>query len=234
MKNCIFIHLYYTEIWNEFKPYILPILKEEETDLFISYVTFDENIEDCLKYVKGSFLVENRGLDIGPFIYFLDKIGFETYSIVTKIHTKKSIYHGREESFGDEWRKNLYMPLISDLDSYKNNVGILQDKPGILGAKKYYFCPEDDLNNFMTSSLKEDLEKIENFLQKKFRRSPFIAGSIFMTNFSYLKDLFQDTDLLQLYSRFEIGYQKGDTIAHAFERIFGYGIEKFNYNFNLV
>lgn len=234
MKNCILIHLYYSDLWEEFKPLIIPILDQGLADLFITYNTMDENIEDAINFSKSSFAVDNRGLDVGSFVYFLSQIDFNSYSTITKIHTKKSIHHNRGPEFGEKWRKNLYLPLIQTPEIFIKNANVLISKPGILGSREYFILPEEDHNNFAISDLEKKIERLEIILKRKFEKSGFFAGSIYMVSPVYLKFFFERVNLLGLHSRFEIGYKTGNLLAHAFERVIGYGIEKFNYKFNFV
>ena len=234
MKNCILIHLYYSDLWKEFKPLIIPILDQGLADLFITYNSMDESIEDAIKFSKFSFAVENKGLDAGAFVYFLSQIDFNSYSTITKIHTKKSIHHGREIDFGEKWRKNLYLPLIETPETFNKNIETLISNPGILGSRKYFLSPEEDHNNFVISDLEKKIDRLEIILKRKFEKTGFFAGSIYMVSPEYLELLFERVNLMDLHSRFENGYKTGNLLAHAFERVIGYGIEKFNYRFNFV
>ena len=222
-------------MWEEFKPYILDIIDNTETDLFITYNHVDERIQDAKKYSKEDYLLDNKGLDIAPFIYVLGKIINQGYSVVTKIHSKKSLHHGNLPEFGETWRKKLYTPLISSVENYNKNISLISENPGVLGCAEYFFTAEKDHNNFLINeSLSEKIYILENILDKKFERRDFLAGSIYMMSIEYIRKILDGTDIDFFYSQFEDGYSQGNLLSHAFERVIGYGISKYNYKFNLI
>ncbi len=86
-------HIYYPELWPELKTCIQNIHPYP----FELFVTMVENHQRIINDILSSFpnahieIVENRGYDIGPFVYTLNKIVLDNYSYIIKLHTKRNI-----------------------------------------------------------------------------------------------------------------------------------------------
>ena len=77
------------------------------------------------------------------------------------------------------------------------------------------------------------MEKLNTFLNIETHGS-FIAGSMFAVSTKYLDLLFNNCDLEKLYSEFEVGYSVNVSMAHAMERMIGYGVEHYNGKFLIL
>lgn len=237
-KQAIILHLFYKDLWSEFKEKLIPILDTGDVDLYVSIQECDESILPELEnYAKKCFVLPNKGLDIGPLVYVLDYIKELEYSTITKIHTKKSLHHGQPAEFGEKWRKTLTECLIGNPEIFKESIKEIESNELILiGSKEYYFNFESDKYNIPHhySVIKDTLNLLQinitetlitsDIQSVKFGEGNFIAGSMFMTSHNYLKKLFSNVDLLKLYSEFPENYHR-NSIAHALERIFGFYIE---------
>jgi aspartyl/asparaginyl-tRNA synthetase len=57
---------------------------------------------------------------------------------------------------------------------------------------------------------------------------------MYVVSFAYLEKLFRPVDLEKYLAQFEHGYQPSGTLAHGFERVVCYGLEKFSYQVGLI
>ena len=114
MKNAIVLHLYYQDLWPEFKEKILPILSDS-THLYVSINEETEYTNDIKQYANEVFLVENRGMDFAPFVFVYNTLRMMGYKHIVKLHGKKSLHsHG----IGDYWRTTLVNSLINSIDHF--------------------------------------------------------------------------------------------------------------------
>jgi hypothetical protein len=148
--------------------------KSNFVDIHIDFCedTITDGILEKIKPSKITYsIVENRGMDVIPFVKTLyDKVLFtDTYSVVTKIQSKKSY---------DDWRVHAYKPLVDDYEKFLNmnpngedgnleNVSInkIMVDRGVLGLQ-----PFDSIALHMQSELEKDLyidwEKRWNSVEK--------------------------------------------------------------------
>lgn len=230
MKHCIILHLYYQDLWREFKEKLLPLLNED-VHLYVT-VTEDgtEYVDDIRSIAKEVFVVENRGSDVAPFIYTYNKVREHGYSTYLKLQGKKSLH---TPGLGDWWRQTLYFPLTENylqiLDELKN-----EQAPWMVGAHKHYHDTQRE-GYFSPNRLaaKPFIDKVCKILTLPDHGS-FIAGTMFMVNATYLQKLFNGVDLEDFYFQFELGHSREDTLAHGFERVVGYGIAHYNGAYYLV
>lgn len=222
MKSAILLHLYYQDLWPEFKEKLLPILSET-THLYVSVNNLEsEYIEDIKSVAKEIYLVENRGMDIGPFIYVYNKIKDKNYSTYLKLHSKKSLH---TPGIGDKWRQSLYFPIV---DNYREILSQVEttNKCWMLGVEKYYHDMVIEPKNHPNKlAAKLYIDKACNLLNIT-DDGAFFAGTMFMVNDIYLKNLLGNIDLDLFYYEFEEGYLR-DSLAHGMERVIGYGINHY-------
>lgn len=218
MKSAIILHLYYQDLWPEFKEKILPILSET-THLYVSVNTLEsEYINDIKQHSTNIFLVENKGMDLGPFIYVYNKIKDNNYNTYLKLHSKKSIH---TLGLGDKWRQSLYFPII---DNYKEIISQVENinECWMLGVEEYYYDEYKDHSKLAAKKYIDKLCKILNISDN----GSFFAGTMFMVNDEYLNNLLGNIDLDIFYNKFEEGYLR-DSLAHGMERVIGYGINHY-------
>lgn len=218
MKSAILLHLYYQDLWPEFKEKLSPILSET-THLYVSVnILESEYIEDIKYIAKEVYLVENRGMDLGPFIYVYNKIKDKNYSVYLKLHSKKSLH---TLGIGNEWRQSLYFPIIENYDEILSQVKNINGC-WMLGVKQYYYDEHKDHSKEAAKQYINKLCKIFNIINK----GAFFAGTMFMVNNMYLNNLLGNIDLNTFYYQFEEGYLR-DSLAHGMERVIGYGINHY-------
>ena len=221
MKNCILLHLYYQDLWPEFKEKILPILSDD-THLYVSINKRNEYTEDIEKYSKEVFLVENRGMDFGPFIFIYNKIRSLNYKYIVKLHGKKSLH---TPGVGNYWRTTLTNSLINSVDHFHHVINFMENCPDIFMASslEYYNDMErESINNPNRLAALPFINKVRSFVNSG-EHGCFFAGSMFIVTTNYLEKLFANVDLTELYKQFEIGYLR-DSFAHGMERVIGYGV----------
>jgi lipopolysaccharide biosynthesis protein len=222
VKTAIILHLYYQDLWEEFKERISPIL----SDRIHLYVTVHDKqtqyYEDIVNISTKVFVVENRGLDVAPFIYCYNEIKDKGYHNYLKLHSKKSTH---TPGIGDVWRRSLYYPLV-------NNYKVLQEQvqqdnaPWMIGVQNHYYDmliePRDHPNKLAAKPYLDQACKILEVSDE----GCFFAGTMFILSHTYLELLFAKVELPIFYKMFEEGYTR-DSLAHGMERVLGYGIYHF-------
>lgn len=225
--TAIVLHLYYQDLWEEFKEKIIPIL-DEKTHLYITVNYESEYTEDMQTIAKQIFVIENKGMDFGPFVYVWDKIKDIGYKYVLKLHGKKSESVGIKH-FGTNWRFKLINPIIKNKEKFEQIISFMEDNPIIyMAGSQHYFYDTDreKIDNICRKNCLHNIKKLLNFVNSN-EHGCFFAGSIFLVTSEYLTKFFNECDLNKLYLEFEDYYSDdSDLLAHAMERVIGYGVEK--------
>ena len=231
MNNCIILHLFYQDLWPEFKNYLSKIV-DENNHLYISICGIEEEYyEDMKSLAKEVYVLPNKGFDFGPFVYVYNKIKDKDYNSITKLHGKKSLH---SPGLANIWRPGLYMPLIGTKESYLDITNYMaeNEKVFMVGPEKYFTMETIESPNYIAiiDYLKPlyDIIKVEN-KEKGF----FFAGSMFVCSKKYLDLLFKDVDLESLYEMFEDGYHRV-SLAHGMERMIGFGVIELGGEFALI
>lgn len=231
--NPVCLHLYHLDLWDEFKTALKPVI-DQDTPLYISLpesnAHFINNIyKDIDEQYCRVFELENRGLDIFPFLFqfkFLLEQGIRPLTL-TKIHTKKSIHHVKE--FADTWRTELYRKLLANHNCI---VDKFEDKTlGMVCSRNWWVYETPGNPNY------EVEQRVIDEACKIFNVTPtygYVAGSMYTISFDYLKWLFSEIDLEQFLVRFEAGYKPSDTLAHGMERVVCFGLEKYACKVGLI
>jgi len=222
MKTAIIIHLHYPDLWEEFKQRVLPILVNN-VDLYVTVHSKDlECYEDITKISTEVFIVENRGLDVAPFLYCYDQIKDRGYHNYLKLHSKKSLH---TPGIGDRWRQSLYCSLADNYQTIQEQ--LQQDNgPWMLGVQHHYHDMLIEPRNHPNKlAAKPYIDRACELLQVEDQGS-FFAGTMFMVSHTYLQLLFGKVKLPVMYNMFEKGYTR-DSLAHGMERVLGYGIQHY-------
>ena len=218
MKPLIILHLFYPEMWEEFKRYFdnLGI----DFDLMISIT---EDNKKILETIKSSFpdskifVLPNKGLDVGPFLHILKYVKENNlkYSHIVKLHTKKSHYNS--SGLGDSWRNSLVKCLIGTPDTFKTNLDCITDSHTykMVGSKTWLL--RAGRNSHIT---------IMNKLNIKRPVSSFIGGTMFICDYDLMVNFFTVEQLDELYNMMPNGYVRDHTFAHDMERVFGFIVEE--------
>jgi lipopolysaccharide biosynthesis protein len=226
----IVLHLYYQELWNELKEKIQPLLND---DVHL-YVTINEETEytnDIRLFAKEVFMVKNKGMDYGPFVYVWNKIKDMGYEYVLKIHGKKSEYYDKKfgSNFGIIWRMQLVQPLIKSKDRFYEIISFMKENDNVYMAgseRHFYDTYREPIDHVNRMNCVDKIDKLMNHVDS-FNHGCFFAGSMFIVKSDYLHKFFNGCDLDLLYEEFEESYSpNSDLLAHAMERVICYGVEK--------
>lgn len=198
------------------------------------YVTMSvgcQSTEKKLKELEPNVIIEilpNKGYDIFPFLYVINKIDLNLYDYILKIHTKgkrkDSLFIG-DTNVGDErWRDLLVDSLIKDPFVFERNLDIFakNKKVGLIGNKQLILQGESYQN-------KRDFKKTLKeacflFKTKKIPKFYYVGGTMFIGRSSIFR-VFQDKNILQ--KCFEIPEKTGSkffTKAHIYERMLGLAV----------
>lgn len=234
-KNAILLHLFYTDLWLEYKTLLEPILALGDSDLYVTIV--DSSIKSEIEQLTPNvYVVENRGLDIGPFILLLDKIKEKHYNSIFKVHSKKSIHHGQPSEFGENWRRTVVNAILGSVDTYRKVSDLIENHTNTMcGAKEYFYTFQKDAINIHHhySVIKNTINKLAlNITERQINNSicfgsdgNFFAGTMFATSHDILKGIFTNCNMINFYHSLPLGYIKNSN-AHAMERIFGYYVDQ--------
>jgi lipopolysaccharide biosynthesis protein len=221
----ILLHLHYQDLWEEFKEKISPILSDT-THLYVSINETTEYTDDITKYATKVFLVENRGMDFGPFVFVYNKIRHQNYKYIVKLHGKKSLH---TPGIGDKWRNTLVNSLIETPDQFAHIINFMDTDSDIFMASSleyYHDTNRESLNHPNRLAALPFINKVRTFVNSD-DHGCFFAGSMFIVTTNYLEKLFGAVNLEQLYEQFELGYSM-DSFAHGMERVIGYGVHTHN------
>jgi len=216
-STCVILHLHYVDLLEYFESYLNNI--NEDYDLYITLTegTYGEGliekVNSKFKNVK-IYTLENRGMDVAPFLYVLRKISMEglKYDCIIKLHSKKSLAHSQE--LGERWRDSLVSALLCKESVYNWNLNMIKTHPTIrmVGANSWiigqgYSGYEQD---YISSEVPKDYSY------------SFVAGTMFMVDFNLIMDWFIQEDIFnKFYDEFPSGYITDLSIAHQLERFFG-------------
>lgn len=226
-KLAVHLHLYYFWMWDSIKEYLSNIDGE-----YLLYVTMTKENQEIAAKIKAFHpnskivILDNRGHDVGPFIYFLKDINLDDYDFIMKLHTKrddKPNFTYFKDSYvirNNRWFNLLMNALLESKDVYKANLNKFSKDPtlGMIGSKYLNFKGKDTLMQ-NTSMIDKYLAKM-NFSYNE--NMSFIGGTMFIVRAPLLKVVRDCVD----FSNFDHSKQSSDdgTLAHAFERILGFVI----------
>lgn len=224
MKTAILLYLYHLDLWDEYKNLILKNCLNY--DLFLSVCSTNDNrsvIRDCKKNFSNCFIqeVDNKGVDIGPFLKQLEVLDEKKYPFFIKLHSKKSLINN-----SIHWRVDLVNSLIGSKFTYLKNLNII-NKPYVGAVCNSCFLNKDQ--NKLISKIKKILEIIELSYQD-IKIPNYFVGNIFLSKTNIFKKYFNSAAINKIYDRLE-GYGEipdDGSYNHAMEIINGYIIKKEN------
>lgn len=219
----VILHLYYYDLWDEFKQALLGISKE--FDLYISIPKSSEN--DISGEIIQAFpnaniyKLPNKGRDILPFLTIFKEIHPLNYKLILKLHTKKSPhlkgYKGIAD-YGEKWRKTtlcslaLWKKRVNDIfDLFNSNPTL-----GIFSPFSHLYPFKSTDANYQTiNQLMPGIDR-EEFDKKQFS---YAGGSMFW----FRPEAIEGVLKLNLTAKDfeEESSQLDGTVAHAIERLFG-------------
>jgi Rhamnan synthesis protein F len=228
-KIAVYVHLYYTEVWDEIQSYISNI--HEDFDLYVNLVN-DTYCQDTVyrivdKYPSAKiFKSDNIGRDFGGFYTMLNYSASGQSDVSFLIHSKRS----KTSNFngGDQWRKDLLDSILGSPQIAASTISkIRSSKIGVVSSAKWKKSDPSQIG-----SNANDLSDLSSRLGYDYSNYPleFTAGSILAVKTSLLEDIFKSLS----YSDFRPGDQIDGTMAHALERFIpNYALHK-KYELNYV
>lgn len=223
MRILVHVHIYYPELWPELKCCVKNIMQTAYTDVFVTSSQVDAgllaDIQELGENVK--FLqVPNKGFDVGPFFYVLNRINLEDYDYVVKLHTKRNITANpwllNDINVGSaKWRHYLINFCITP-DKWRKTLKALENPHVGMISDKHVIMKKDVLDQDDVNKVLKVLSQLGfNTQQKK----EYVAGTMFVVKAFLLNSLQHRYDLDDFE---ESSRQKELYLAHIMERIFGY------------
>ena len=230
--------MHYQDLWPEIKNKIKSMLNDQvHLYITVNHATNASCSQGAFmsSIAKKVFLLENKGADIGPFVYVWNQIKDLGYKYVLKIHGKKCIYL-KNKDIGKNQRIKMMNPLVRYKAKFDQNIFFMEQNQSIYmaGAKKYYYNESiEPLKSKNRSECQDKITEILNYVNSC-QHSCFFAGSMFLVRTDYLNKFFGNCDLEYLYHQFENYHEKNGLLAHAFERVIGYGVKHHGGQFLLL
>jgi len=224
----VIIHLYYIDLWEEFKECLKNI--KYKYDLFVSIpVEVFVNIDEIFKFHDNAYIYRNinRGRDIAPFLSIFKAIYPLRYKFGLKFHSKKSPH--RKD--GDLWRIGVLNKIAGSSEIvdvilntfYENNdIGVIMPKNIAVSYKAH------------EGSNRKQLKNLCEILGINWQGEDFLfpAGTFFWFRFKALEDLIRLNLSLE---DFEPEFHQLDgCLHHAIERFIGLIIKKRGYLYGLI
>lgn len=222
-RIAVHLHLYYFEMWEIIKFYLNNL--DQPYHLFVTMVSENEELKaKILQFHNDTtfFTVQNKGYDVGPFIYFLNKINLDDYDLILKLHTKNNkksadtCLNGRWFC-NDEWFRFLIFGLLGSKKIFNRNIKeFCTDKNlGMIGSR-YLITDDHKVSEKLRDDICTEVAKLQYNAPKDIK---FVAGTMFFIRSKllikianqYTIDDFTLTD----------AKIKDGTLAHVMERVFG-------------
>lgn len=234
VKIAVHLHLYYQDLWDEFSS-IFKNLNNYKYDIYVTLSKGSATIGQT-KWIKQKIEnefknatvieIDNKGLDVGAFLSILEHITTQNkqYDYVLKLHTKKSVKTAGIE-FGANWRKQLYTPLVGNVNIVDTIINKMNSNDSIgMSGNTSWISDYEGLN-------KSKIEELKNILNIKTKHRKFIGGTMFWMKYSIIRKYFNAYTIDKINGLLEPGYftdyDKG-TYTHAMERVFGYIVSDSN------
>ena len=214
----VHLHMFYAEMWPELKECLKNVLPYPH-EIFVTAVEPLPEIEKDAKSLSNHVyfdVVENRGFDVGPFIWLLNKVNLDDYSYIIKLHSKRDVPQGMLINGYDvglnKWRQYLLkfmknLPQCLQLFEINATLGMISD---------YHLIVKDKMANPLI--VKEN-EKLLQQLKLPIETFSYISGTMFVTRaklFIPLKNLYLGI------KDFEVSRRKTtDKLPYALEMLFG-------------
>ena len=214
------VHIFYPDIWTDLRDCLLNI--SEPFDL---YVTATEKDKEIFNDVVRSFpdaktaVVENKGYDVGPFLYILNKINLEKYDFLLKLHTKRDVpvyYTLKGRWAGGSLFREESLEFCSSAERWKASLQCMEDPSvGMVGSPLCILGKRFDY----TSNYAPIYQVMQKIGFAWDGSGQYVAGTMFLARASLFKILQGKFNL----EDFETPDRaKGDGLPHALERAMGY------------
>ncbi len=225
--TALVVHLFYRDLLDELC--LLIGNAPGDADVFITVA--DDAPQDWVRELRARLpnaylmAVPNRGRDILPFFRMLPLVQQFGYANACKLHSKKSPH--RDD--GQNWRASLWHGLYSRYGIAVANRAFESDKSlGLLApANSLTDLSVLDIHTNNRPWLDRILQHVEPKRTAGDYKIRFPAGSMFWFRPSAMP-LLADLGLTESDFEVELGQVDG-TLAHALERLFGFGVKSRGY-----
>lgn len=208
-------------------------LNDENTDIIVTLNNPNtEYYNDIKQKTNEVFVIENKGMDFGPFLYVLDRIKKENYNTVTKLHgkAKGGLELQKNKKFVDcnEWMNLLITPLVGSKSIYNKLTTMFEADRSVFYAGGELLYRVEDYNHRCSVECWKEFSELNNILEiPSLEETEFFAGSMFTASKNYL-DLFFKNKELDIYRKMNFEYRTTSTLAHALERYVGGYVNYYN------
>ncbi len=226
LKIAVVIHAFYIDVLKDIITLIDHV--SPKADLFIS-VAENADIGEIELFLKDqgymNFMIKpvpNRGRDVAPFIVEFAE-ALKSYDVCCKIHGKKSLYGGIEQS---NWRNHLYNNLLGSKEIVNDilNAFMENKKLGLLFSDSYGMIPYWGYtwltNKGVVDRLLQRLElhQLQPLLEQTYIDYP--VGTMFWFRPKAIAQILNSGLKYEDFPEEPIG--NDGTVAHSLERLFGY------------
>lgn len=234
MKIAVVLHIFYVDLLDEFITYFKNIPYDFDLHVSTSVDQLENVREKLFEYIGNKkvkiYVFPNKGRDMGPFVVGFRDI-YQSYDLVCFVHSKKSCIYGDNLQ---GWRSYLLSNLMGSADIVQNIIDYFAND-----SKLGMICPDTFppvMNMHDWGGNREGVQFLarQMDLSVDFSSPPdFPAGSMFWFRPQALKPIFElDLSFADFEDRSE---EKTDgTLAHAFERLFFYVVEKSGFNWQRI
>lgn len=192
IKFCLILHIKDINKLNEYENFIKILKNKINVDILLTTNTFG---------IKEH--IQNKGMDIGPFIKTFSKID-KHYDYVIKLHSKNF----------KAFRNYCFNNIINFI--YHHILLLEKNKNLICSGPKLCYMHLDNINK----------SKIDEFLfRNKFNlnttENSFFAGTMFVAKYNFFNNFFKNINILEEYNLLENKHVINNiaTYTHAWERI---------------
>lgn len=223
LRLAVHLHLHYTDMWPEIQRY----LSHLGAYPYHLYVTLSSPAPELIRTISEFhaqttiFQVENRGYDVGPFIYFLHRIDLHDYDLILKLHSKNATpgtltWLNHRCVNRTWWARLLWSSLLGSAERVRSNISLFEQLPQLGMIASRYLVTSHPRDREKVKSILPDVMGKLGFDHFPFR---FVAGTMFMMRSCLLqrvKAAFRPEDFAPTDPSVTDG-----TLAHALERAFG-------------
>lgn len=229
----VHIHLFYKDLAEEFASYLSRL--DFKIDI---YITTNDTKDAARLHNLFSKLsccnrlqiiqVDNRGRDIYPFIYFLEKYS-SSYKYISHIHTKKSIYN---KGATDLWRSYLLEQLFGEARKVRQILWLLAHGYGMIYPQTHWQLPywaHTWLGNLGIAQTLKERMLLPNLPRGYF---DYPVGSMFWARTEALQPLLRAKLTIEDFPE-EAGQTDG-TLAHTIERLFSLCVRTSGFSVGII
>ncbi len=219
----VVVHLFYTDLWKDIEKKLNNLPYKYQLIVSLTKGHFNQrDIKKIKKYKQNAdiLVLENKGMDVLPFLKSLERVDKKTKYIL-KIQSKKSLH---APGVGSRWFKDMLehvLPKKEEVDLILHNLEYTDI--GMIGGSIIDGCDR----TFTRGEDREPKvsEKLMSLLLDYFGEEEtnykWISGTIFWTRFDIISKL-ADKKFIEFVEKNQpLGYSQDDTLVHAIERYFG-------------